>query len=1365
MRNLSPRFAWALAALLSSATATWLPSALAAPAPNHGIVAANIDVTINDFLNTSASVTFTLPHQIGDFRMIQTGSNNGDYDTQIGDNPTNNVNDGVMMSSVRQNGRDDGWIVHPDTNYSVSLIDYHRTGDREGAYWIPVAMCVSPTAVVEYDVNVAAAWFPYNKWIGGFARNSTGANGGALDLFTGSPGLVLGTNFKDLGGGKSIVDLTSLGIDSRTDGTLIVVGAKNENNYGVAGVNATNGSWNLLLHDVNNTGTATEQDPIAFVFIPKSDTNVISGRFRGDGTILTYSGASPQFTVSSNGVGTFELKLIGKTPRFGVLIISPEGGFTGNNDNIVNYEINDARDGWIIQSRDMPALPSGAITQVPPLETPDNGLSPICGFVFIPGPTPGISVTPTNGLVTSEAGQQATFSVMLDTRPVADVTIGVSSSDTTEGTVSPDSITFTPDTWNVPQTVTVTGVDDTLVDGPITYKVILAPAVSTDADYNGIDPADVSLANADDESGGFVLNPAGGLSTTEAGGQATFSVRLTTQPTADVTFGLSSSDTTEGTVSPTLLTFTSGNWNQDQTVTVTGVDDLVADGNVPYNIIPGAASSTDVNYSGLKPANVSVVNLDNDVAALNVVAGAGGFQVVEGKTNTYTIVLNSQPTANVTVSLSSANTAQGGTPSPSSLTFTPANWNIAQTASFIGTDDLVVDGNTTWLLTNSITSSDTVYATLPLVVLSMTTLDNEPAVTLPSGDLRYGIGQPGVGIDGRATISDPNTADYTSTKLTVTLTANGTADDRLEIRNTGTDPGQISVSGNTVSYGGTAIATFTGGTGTSPLVVTFSNSANPAAAQALLESITFRNVNSNPSRNRRSVSVALVHSDGGVGTASTGIRVSLVRVAEFQQEADHGYGVYTNYADLELYQLQPDTPLPKGHSMDLNNPQMWLDYRDADTPNQSEALVRFDNLVGSGLGQIPSNAIIVSAELLLNVRDEGDGSPLYRMLIPWDATNETWNTMGNGIQPDDVEARSTFESALGVPAVSGASGIGVVSVGVTADIQAWVNGTNNFGWGMPTWNSEINPSWGNGTDGLGFRCGESPNISDRPRLRVLWLPADTASASFRQDVDGYTGTVDTRIRQAEPDTSAATLSVVFVDAIVTGTTNNPDQVLIRFDDITGTNPGQVPSGALIEAATLDLATVSGNGYGDGGQFFAMLSPWQDIDTWNTLVNGIQTDGVEAATTPTAVAGSPALDPNVCGGYMSFEVTPDVQAWSSGTRTNYGWAILPWDGGGDGWAVSLSESPTENERPRLRVYYSTNVSTAVSVTLSTLSRSSSSVQLQFNGTASTTFTVKRAAALDGSWTTLGSAATGTDGKGTFTDNAPLPNAAFYRVFYP
>ena len=106
-------------------------------------------------------------------------------------------------------------------------------------------------------------------------------------------------------------------------------------------------------------------------------------------------------------------------------------------------------------------------------------------------------VTPTSGLQTTEGGGQATFTVRLTTLPNQDVTVAVSSSDTTEGTVSPSVLTFTPQNARTPQTVTVTGVADGIADGHMPYTVILAPAVSSDPGYNNQDPADVSVTNAD----------------------------------------------------------------------------------------------------------------------------------------------------------------------------------------------------------------------------------------------------------------------------------------------------------------------------------------------------------------------------------------------------------------------------------------------------------------------------------------------------------------------------------------------------------------------------------------------------------------------------------------------------------------------------------------------------------------------------------------------------------------------------------------------------------------------------------------------------------------------------------------------------
>ncbi|MFP6613255.1 MAG: DNRLRE domain-containing protein, partial [Pirellulales bacterium] len=121
------------------------------------------------------------------------------------------------------------------------------------------------------------------------------------------------------------------------------------------------------------------------------------------------------------------------------------------------------------------------------------------------------------------------------------------------------------------------------------------------------------------------IDPLADLTTTEAGGQATFTVALNTVPTDPVTIALSSSNEDEGTVAPASLTFTAANALTPQTVTVTGVDDNVDDGNTAFSIVTAAATSDDQDYSGLNPANVSVANTDDDAAAI---ALSGGGTVI-----------------------------------------------------------------------------------------------------------------------------------------------------------------------------------------------------------------------------------------------------------------------------------------------------------------------------------------------------------------------------------------------------------------------------------------------------------------------------------------------------------------------------------------------------------------------------------------------------------------------------------------------------------------------------------------------------------------------------------------------------------------
>src|SRR5262249_27756944 len=200
----------------------------------------------------------------------------------------------------------------------------------------------------------------------------------------------------------------------------------------------------------------------------------------------------------------------------------------------------------------------------------------------------------------------------LEPRIGADVVIGLPAS-APEGVPVPASLTFTPANWSIPQAVQVHGADDFRVDGTQPYQIITAPAVTADPHYSGRNAADVALTNLDNDVAGITVSPTSGLVTTEAGGAATFTVRLTSQPDADVAIALASDHAAEGAASPASLTFTAANWNLPQTVTVTGADDFVVDGDQPYAIILAAAASADAHYNGMDPADVSVSNTDNDV--------------------------------------------------------------------------------------------------------------------------------------------------------------------------------------------------------------------------------------------------------------------------------------------------------------------------------------------------------------------------------------------------------------------------------------------------------------------------------------------------------------------------------------------------------------------------------------------------------------------------------------------------------------------------------------------------------------------------------------------------------------------------------
>lgn len=117
--------------------------------------------------------------------------------------------------------------------------------------------------------------------------------------------------------------------------------------------------------------------------------------------------------------------------------------------------------------------------------------------------------------------------------------------------------------------------------------------------------------------------PSGTFATWESGSSVLFSVSLSAKPTANVSVGFTSTDLTEGQVSPEWLTFTPSNWNVVQKVTVIGVSDLSLDGDIEYQVQLVVASA-DARYAALTPPPISMVNRDSDAAFHGLGDLAGG---------------------------------------------------------------------------------------------------------------------------------------------------------------------------------------------------------------------------------------------------------------------------------------------------------------------------------------------------------------------------------------------------------------------------------------------------------------------------------------------------------------------------------------------------------------------------------------------------------------------------------------------------------------------------------------------------------------------------------------------------------------------
>ena len=410
--------------------------------------------------------------------------------------------------------------------------------------------------------------------------------------------------------------------------------------------------------------------------------------------------------------------------------------------------------------------------------------------------SPGVTVSETALTVTEEDTTGDTYTVVLDSEPTSSVTVEVGGTSGTDVTAAPASLTFTTTTWDTAQTVTVKGVDD--ADTVNDMVNLTHAATSSDSDYDGFTIDGVTVEVEDNDTAqvtGVALTP----------GDRVLEVRWTSVANA---------------------TGYRVQWKSGGQIYSSSRQGDVSAGSTT---LPVMNLTNGTEYSFRVRAHRTGANngLWSDDAmgtpqAAGVTVSETALTVTEEDTtgDTYTVVLDSEPTSSVTVEVGGTS-GTDVTAAPASLTFTTTTWDTAQTVTVKGVDDAdTVNDMVT--LTHAATSTDSDYDGFTIAGVDVMVEDNDTAkvtgVALTPGDEELGVawtavanatgyqvqwksGGQSYNTSGRqATIGSGSTASHTISSLT-----NGTTYTvRMRATRTGANNGPYSdeamdapVAGNT----------------------------------------------------------------------------------------------------------------------------------------------------------------------------------------------------------------------------------------------------------------------------------------------------------------------------------------------------------------------------------------------------------------------------------------------------------------------------------------------------------------------------------------------------------------------------------------
>ena len=913
-----------------------------------------------------------------------------------------------------------------------------------------------------------------------------------------------------------------------------------------------------------------------------------------------------------------------------------------------------------------------------------------------------IQVTPTSGLLTTEAGGTATFNVVLPSAPSANVTIPVSSSNTSEGTVNTSSLTFTPANWNIAQAVTITGVDDALADGYQGYTIVLGAASSTDGTYSGVNLSDVQVANSDDDIN-FGLITVDTTSDT-ADGDTTSLAALAANRGADGFISLreaigAANNTANGAGGADRIYFN---------IAGTGAHSISPTTALPA--ITGAVvidATTDDSYAANSSHPAIILDGNNSFAGDGfVLTGSADGSTIRG------LVIRDFTGNGITIDAGSdGNTIAGNYVGRLSPTGADAGASQANT----GYGFLVLGANNTIGGTSASDKNVIAGNTLSGVYLTGASatgnlVSGNYLGTNEAGTSAIANGWDGVSIDGGAASN------------TIGGTAAGSRN--LISGNTGRGIWMDTTSGNVIqgnyigtdAAGSTAIANGQEGI----------NANNSASNTIGGTSAAARNVISGNSSDGITIvgagSTSNVIQGNYIGTTAAG-NVALGNAAEsitldgaantqiggtvpgagnvIAAGGQEGIWIINGASGTVVQGNWIGTDVTG--TVNLGNAGGGVSIGNTGTPASG-------NLIG-GTAAGAGNVIAFNTLAGVAIDRSASGSSVGNSVLG----NSIYSNTGLGIDLDDTY--SSTPSAGVTANDSGDADTGgnnrqnfpVLTSTTTTGAQVTVNGTLNstastqfrieffastaqdatgYGEGQRylgslnvttdgSGNATINATLAAAVAASEFICATATKsdatfttFTDTSEFAESLV---ATSSTFQQGTGGYSGTEDTELSSTAPSSNFGANASIDVDHEVA----SDNQALILFNNIFGTGTGQIPAGSTIVSASLRL-------YASGGtantiSAHRMLVSWSEASTWNSLTGGVQTSGTEAEA---------AADGTYVGtgstGYISITgLEQSVQAWSGGA-SNYGWVLL--NSGTDGLQFDSSEAATVARRPQLIVEY-------------------------------------------------------------------------------